>query len=142
MRIANPYYFDISTDEVWPTIADVKADSTPDDFANRSDTVTNISGNRPKKKFVFGFTVDVCPSPLCIGYDQLRNRIAQAGLDIEVKLSRLTDLPPDVHTLFVPSELEITARQIAPKARVVALAEMVNAPIYEELVHEFNHETA
>ncbi|MGE5265108.1 MAG: hypothetical protein ACM3S0_17140 [Acidobacteriota bacterium] len=140
--IANPYYFDISTDEPWFTIANVKTDSTPDDLAKRTDTVTNLSSNRPKKKFVFGFTVDVCPSLLFVGYDQFRNRITQAGLDIEVKLSRLTDLPPDVHTLLVPSELETAARQIARNTRVVALAEMVNAPIYDELVREYSHELA
>ncbi len=71
----------------------------------------------------------------------MRNRIAQAGLDIDVKLSGLTDLPPDVHTLFVPAELEAAARQSAPAARVVALAEMINTPIYDELVQEFSQES-
>lgn len=140
--ITNPYYFDISTDETWPTVADIKTDATLSDFAQRAHTVTNTSSNRPREKFVFGFTVDVCPSLLFIGYDQMRNRITQAGLDIEVALSRLTDLPPDVHTLFVPSELETAARQSAPNARVVALTELVNAPIYDELVREFKHEPA
>lgn len=138
--IANPYYFDICTDEAWPTLADVKNDSTPNDFAMPTETVTNMSSRRPKKKFVFGFTVDVCPGLLFIGYDQMRNRITQAGLDIEVKLSRLTDLPPDAHTLFVPSELETTARQIAPNARVYALAEMVNAPIYDTVLQQLENE--
>lgn len=140
--ITNPYYFDVSTDEAWPSLADIKTDATPSDFAQRTDAAANISIHRPKKKFVFGFTVDVCPSLLFIGYDQMRNRITQAGLDIEVKLSSLTDLPPDTDALFVPSELETAARQIAPNARVYALAEMINAPIYDELVHEFNHESA
>jgi mannitol-specific phosphotransferase system IIBC component len=72
----------------------------------------------------------------------MRNRITQSGLDIEVRLSSLSDLPPDAHTLIVPYELEAAARQAAPNARVYALAEMVNAPIYDELVHEFDRESA
>src|SRR5512135_3003284 len=27
--ITNPYYFDVSTDEAWPSLADIKTDATP-----------------------------------------------------------------------------------------------------------------
>ncbi len=132
--VPNPYYFEVSTDEPWISITDVKTDSMANDSAQRAEIVDNASTNRPKKIFVFGFTVDVCPSLLFIGYEQMRSRIAQAGLDIEVKLSNLSELPPNTHTLFVPSELKEMAQKMAPECRVVVLQDLINNPIYDEFV--------
>ena len=131
---ANPYYFEISTDEPWPGISDAKIDSTAKNSQEHTEIVDNTLNSPTKKKFVFGFTVDACPSSLFLGYEQMKNRVAHAGLDIEVKLSRLNDLPSDTHTVFVPPELEEMAQQIAPGCRVVILRDFVNNPIYDELV--------
>ena len=140
--IANPYYFDVSTNEPWPTVVDVKTDSTVSNLAQRAETVNHASSSRTKKKFVFGFTTDVCPSLLFIGYDQMRNRVAQAALDIEVRLCNLTDLPPDTHTLFVPPELAQAARNSAPNSRIIALEELINNPIYDAAIEAPEHEQA
>ncbi len=140
--ITNPYYFEVSTDEPWSPLAEVKTDSTSKDAAQHAETGDHASSNQTKKKFVFAFTTDVCPSLLFIGYDQMRNRVAQTALDIEVTLSNLTDLPPDTHTLFVPTELAQAARQAAPNARIIALEELINNPIYDAVINTLDREQA
>lgn len=140
--VVNPYYFDVSTNEPRSAIVDVKTDSTASNLAQRAETVNHASSNRTRTKFVFGFTMDVCPSLLFIGYDQMRNRVAQAASDIEVKLSNLADLPPDTHTLFVPPELAQAARQAAPNSRIIALEELINNPIYDTAMQGLEREQA
>lgn len=135
MLAPNPYYFLVETDEPWFSVVDLKTESDAND-SSHVETIDNAPTNLSKKMFVFGFTVDVCPRLLFIGYEQMRNRVAQAGLKIDVKLSNLNELSPDTHTLFVPVELKEMAQQIAPRCRIVVLQDLVNNPIYDEFIEQ------
>lgn len=134
MLAVNPYYFEVDTNEPWSPLADLENKTTVSNSIQNMETVDAAVNHREKKKFVFGFTIDVCPSSLFIGYEQLRNRAMQANLDVELKLCRLNELPPDTDTLFVPSELQAQAQQAAPSSRIIVLQDLINNPIYNELV--------
>ncbi len=132
LLMPNPYRFEVETDEPWPTDVGLqfpvvkREESTPEQVAH----------DRDARKIVFGFTLDVFPGLLIVGYEQVKRKVAEEGLGVQVMMARLNDLPPNVHTLFVPLELEQAARQAAPDARVVALDDLVSHPMYDALIQE------
>lgn len=131
----DPYSFEVVTDEPGPSILDW-------DFSQprQDESPTNPSNENNIPAIIFGFTIDVFPGMLIVGYEQLKRKVEEAGINAQVKMLALDALPANVHTLIVPIQLEQSARQAAATARVIALAEMVNAPIYETLIQELNNE--
>ncbi len=77
---------------------------------------------------------------LIVGYEQMKHKVAGSGLDVDVRLLPLDDLPSGLHSLFVPAELEHSARSVAPRASVYALPEMVNVPIYDAIIRQLENE--
>ncbi len=133
--LANPYQFEVTSDEPWPSLDDW-------DFLRRPAVQSPApvqSPVLPPEQIVFGFTLDVFPAMVIVGYEQMKHKVAEAGLDVQVQMLPLSDLPPQVNTLFVPAELADAARQAAPGARVIASPDMVNLPAYDALVSELSH---
>ncbi len=128
----DPYSFQVVTDEPWPSILDWDFDRPRIEELGpaRSD------GN-DTPVFVFGFTLEIFPAMVIVGYEQMKHKVEQAGLNVQVKMLPLDDLPATLHSLFVPLELDLAARQAAPAAQVYPLAEMVNALLYDHVLLEF-----
>lgn len=133
---ADPYSFMVESDEPGPSIMDWE----PERAENAADDASGVPQTESRPSIVFGFTVDVCPALLILGYEQLRNRAMEKGLGIDVRLLALSDLPERIHTLFVPSELARAARQAAPNARIIALEELINNPIYDAVIEVLERE--
>lgn len=135
---ADPYSFMVETDEPGPSIMDWESDRP-------SDTASDSAGEpqaESSPSIVFGFTVDICPALLILGYEQFRKRATEKGLGIDVRLVALSDLPEHIHTLFVPPALAQAARQSAPNSRIIALEELVNNPIYDAVIEVLEREHA
>lgn len=132
---ADPYSFEVVSDEPWPSILDW-------DYTRRRDELSPAAESNASHKpaIVFGFTLDVFPAMLIVGYEQMKHKVAGLGLDVDVSLLPLDDLPSGLHTLFVPVELEHSARLAAPQASVYALPEMVNVPIYDTVIRQLENE--
>ena len=135
----NPYSFEVVTDEPWPQIDEwflktpVQPESPP------SDSVAIESHTQPSTQIVFGYTSDVCPASLFVGYNQFKHKVTGAGLDVVVSLTPLNALPARVDVLFVPQELVELARQSAPNTRIEALDNFLNQPIYNILIKELGN---
>jgi hypothetical protein len=86
----------------------------------------------------FGYALDFMPAPFLVGYNQLRRKMERAGLEVDVSLVPLSDLPPDLDVLFVPAQLLDTARQVAPHTWIISLDSYLNHPSYTELVARLN----
>jgi hypothetical protein len=132
----DPYNFMVATNLPSPSILEWEPEHprAPEDDFHEGRT----SGTGPA--IVFGFTVDVCPALLILGYEQFRKRAAQKGLEMPIRLAELSALPPNIHTLFVPPQLSKRARQAAPGARVIALEELINNPIFDAVVETLEPE--
>lgn len=132
---ADPYSFEVESDEPWPSILDW-------DYTRRraEPPPTTESNENRKPVIVFGFTLDIFPAMLIVGYEQMKHKVAGSGIDIDVQLLPLDGLPSGIHTLFVPVELEHSARLAAPQASVYALPEMVNAPVYDIVIRQLENE--
>ncbi len=135
----NPYTFKVETDEPWPSILDwdPHAPRAPDPAPPPAP-----EDSRPRRTIVFGFTLDVFPGLLIVGYNQMKHKVAEAGINARVSMSALGDLPPGVDVLFVPPELEQVARAAAPGARVEVLDNFLNYPGYNTLVEAWSAEAA
>lgn len=133
--MANPYTFEVVTDEPWPSILDWDFNKPRVD---ESELVTPPAMSEPR--IVFGFTLDVFPAALILGYEQLKKRIAEAGLKYKVEMLPLNELPANIVMLFVPSELADSARQMVSGERVQALDDLVNNFAYDKLVEELKRE--
>ncbi len=137
----NPYRFEVETDDPWP-IDVARLYTEPSEPAELNAELEPKTGLHSLGKIVFGFTLDVCPAMLFVGCEQFKHRAAEAGLEAEVKLARLDDLPSGTQVLLVPAELAQAAHQATPNCRVVALADLVNVPIYDALIADLKNERA
>ncbi|HZU07482.1 MAG TPA: hypothetical protein VFB73_16075 [Chloroflexota bacterium] len=91
---------------------------------------------RVVRRIVWGYRVGELPVPWLMGYKRLKATLERAGFAIRVELLPLTELPPDVDLLFVPSELAEMARAAAPAARVIALAGRPEPAVFQALVDQ------
>lgn len=133
--MANPYTFEVVTDEPWPSILDWDFNKPRGD---ESEVVTTPAMSEPR--IVFGFTLDIFPAALILGFEQLRKRIAEAGLKYKVEMSLLNELPSEMVMLFVPRELAGSARQLFSGDKVQALDDLVNNSAYDKLVEQLKGE--
>ncbi|MBI3734817.1 MAG: hypothetical protein HY259_15370, partial [Chloroflexi bacterium] len=143
---ANPYRFSVVTDEPYPTLDEMlpsPADSASlEPVEGRAPEPTAVEAP-PLKQIVFGFTRDVFPGPLAIGYNQFKHKAADAGLAATVSLRALDDLPPCVDVLFVPQALAEAARgavlqqaEGGHSCRVEPLDTFLNHPYYNAVLEE------
>lgn len=135
----DPYSFGVISDDPWPSILDWDfAPRGQNDSAEKAQALQPPAHLKPNPaRIAFGYTLDIFPATLIVGYEQMKHKVAQAGLNVQVILSPLGELPPDTHTLFVPAALEESARHHAPGARVLALAEMINSTVFDSVIQEF-----
>lgn len=132
----DPYNFMVATNLPSPSILEWE----PEHSRAQADDLPEGQTIGTGPAIVFGFTVDVCPALLILGYEQFRKRAAQKALEMPIILAELSALPSNIHTLFVPPELSKRARQAAPDARVIALEELINNPIFDAVVETLEPE--
>ncbi len=139
---ANPYRFEVITDEAWPTDSGwpfaIPADSSQESPVSTTATQPTSSC---RKTIVFGYTLDCLPGLLIVGYNQFKHKVAEAGLNVAVKMLPLNDLPPQVDVLFVPQEFAEAARKAAPHSRVEVLGTFLNHPSYNTLIQQLMGES-
>ncbi len=138
--LVDPYEFDVVTDEPWPTDQGILVPVVDDHPALSGAAAPPADG--AVKRVVFGFTVDVFPGRLLIGYEQFKRKAAEANLGVQVELARLSDLPPNTFLLLVPAELAEAARQAAPECRIEVVEDSVNSPIFDSIIREIRAENA
>jgi hypothetical protein len=102
-------------------------------------------GSHPRPRLVhtigFGYALDFMPAPLLVGYNQLRRKVERAGLNVVVELVPLSDLPAELDILFVPAQLEATARGVWNAGPLIVLEAYLNHPAYSELVSRLQQGT-
>ncbi len=141
----NPYDFAVVSNEDWPSIADWAAAGDTGQPTQDSPAESPAEELAPlpaghvdhSVRVVFGFTYDVFPAMLIVGYEKLKHRFAEAGVSAQVTMAPLADLPPAIDVLFVPAELADQARSAAPGASVRPLDDLVNSTDYVAVTREW-----
>ncbi|MFQ5613989.1 MAG: hypothetical protein ACE5H9_17850 [Anaerolineae bacterium] len=97
----------------------------------------SAASTRLVKKVVVAYDLHALPASLMQSFILLRAKLARAGFKIEVGLSPLSRLPPDIDVLFVPAGLVEAARRAAPEVQVIAMtASTAQQPAYNEFVEQ------
>ena len=131
----DPYTFEVAVDEPYLTVFEWPYMRQAANVCAVDESVsTERRESEPEKRIVFGFTADVFPGPLILGYHQFKNKIAEAGIRATVSMLAIGDLPPDVDVLFVPHELAAAAAGAAPNSRIEVLDTFQNNPVYNSIV--------
>jgi hypothetical protein len=135
----DPYSFDVDVDEPYPSVFDWPFLKQPAVTGVAEESKASVEHEPiPGKRVVFGFTADVFPGPLILGYHQLKNKVAEAGIRATVSMLALGDLPAGVDVVCVPRELAEAAAAAAPHSRIVVLDTFQNHPVYNSLVAEWS----
>jgi hypothetical protein len=123
-----PYRWEVEVDEPWPFV-DGELVSLP---SPAEPPPLPPLDNAPR--VVFGYTYDVFPGLLIVGYNQMKRKLSNAGIDAIVSMLPLADLPARVDYLLVPPDLGDAAARSAPTSTVLRIENFMNNPQYNEVV--------
>lgn len=93
----------------------------------------DFSGKKIKKVYV---ACDAGMGSSAMGASILKNKMKQAGLDIEVKNVAIPNLPPDVDVVVTHESLTERAMQEMPDAIHVSVENFLSSPKYDEIVEK------
>ena len=133
---SNPYRFQVVIDESPPE------SSGPPDSPAAEAAPDAKPVEPPKPAVVFGYSLDLLPGLLIVGYNQFKHKAVEAGLNVTVSLAPLNNLPPQAAVLFVPRELAELAQQTAPNCHIEVLDNFLNQPIYNEIIKRLRYSHA
>lgn len=85
------------------------------------------------KKIVFACDAGMGSSAM--GATVLRKKLMQAGIDLEVLHSPVSDIPADTDIVVTHEELGARAKTACPTAEFILITNFMNAPEYDELVN-------
>jgi PTS system mannitol-specific IIC component len=86
------------------------------------------------KKIVFACDAGMGSSAM--GATKLRKKLKEAGLDINVTHSPVSETPKDAGIIICHKELAERARAACPSARIIAITDFLNAPEYGQLISD------
>jgi hypothetical protein len=129
----NPYRWEVEVDEPWPFVGGKLVSDMAVVEPQPAPTPPGC-----ERCAVFGYTYDIFPGTLIIGYHQLKRKLVDAGVDAVVRMLPIADLPPRVDYLFVPPELAAAAARAAPRSHVEAIDNFLNHPSYNAVVEEWS----
>jgi mannitol PTS system EIICBA or EIICB component len=71
-----------------------------------------------------------------MGASILRGKLKQAGIQREVRHSALSELPASAGIVVLHRSLSIRAAEMAPDARIYAVDEFIQTPVYDRLIDD------
>jgi PTS system mannitol-specific IIC component len=69
-----------------------------------------------------------------MGASTLRNKLKQAGVDVEVVNTSIDQIPQDADLVISHESLTQRAKTYAPKAEHLSIKDFINNPVYDQLV--------
>jgi PTS system mannitol-specific IIC component len=110
-----------------------KAESKGASVADTKVAWGNVSASSVKRII---FACDAGMGSSAMGATKLRRKLKDAGLNIEVAHSPVSEVPADADIIVCHKDLSQRARDACPSAKLVAITDFLNAPEYEQLVNE------
>lgn len=86
------------------------------------------------KKIVFACEAGMGSS--LIGANQLKRKLKDANLSVEVVHAAVHAIPKDADVIIAHTGLAKRAREVAPNAVVIPFMNFVNNPVYDDLVRK------
>jgi PTS system mannitol-specific IIC component len=73
-----------------------------------------------------------------MGQAILKRKLADAHLDAHLDHAPLSELPPTAEMVIAHRSLASRIRELAPNARVYAVDQFINSPVYEEVIKDLS----
>ncbi|MBU3568854.1 PTS mannitol transporter subunit IICBA [Priestia aryabhattai] len=97
-------------------------------------TLTNEQGNLPKSVNKIVFACDAGMGSSAMGASLLRKKVKEAGLDIKVTNTAISNIPNDTQIVITQEELTPRAQQKIPSAYHISVDNFLSSPEYEKLI--------
>ncbi len=85
------------------------------------------------------FACDAGMGSSIVGASVLKQKLSEAGLEIRVEHSSVSDLHPSAELILAHASLCARVRELAPRALVYPVEDYINCPIYDQLVTEIKN---
>lgn len=82
------------------------------------------------------FVCDAGMGSSAMGATKLRNKINDAGLDIDVVHSAIGEIPQDTDLIITHKELYNRAKSSRPEVEIISITNFINAPEFDTIVDE------
>jgi PTS system mannitol-specific IIC component len=89
---------------------------------------------------MIAFACDAGMGSSAMGATTLKKKLKEAGLDMPVKHCAIEDIPQEATIVVTQSSLSDRAREKAPKAKLFAINNFINAPEYDEVIASLKEE--
>lgn len=89
---------------------------------------------RPGSRATVYFACEAGMGSSVLGVSILRSKLEEAGLGLEVAHSAVHELPPSAEVVVAHRSLLERVREVAPRAALYAVDDLVHSPVYDELV--------
>jgi PTS system mannitol-specific IIC component len=97
----------------------------------KADSQATAVPPRPAKVY---FACEAGMGSSVLGVSILRSKLEEAGIALEVAHAAVHELPPSAEVVIAHSSLSARVREVAPRATVYAVDDLVRSPVYDDLV--------
>jgi PTS system mannitol-specific IIC component len=84
------------------------------------------------------FACDAGMGSSVLGAAILKQKLEEAGLDISVNHSAISDLSPTAEAVISHAGLSARVREVAPRAVIYAVEDFISSPVYDQIVAQFD----
>jgi PTS system mannitol-specific IIC component len=116
-----------------------KDDGSETDLESAKEKVQQLKGKKIEKKI--SKIVVACDAGMgssAMGASTLRNKLKQAGVDVEVVNTSIDQIPQDADLVISHESLTQRAKTYAPKAEHISIKNFIGSPVYDELVERLS----
>ncbi|MFE7083670.1 PTS mannitol transporter subunit IICBA [Priestia megaterium] len=103
-------------------------------------TLTNEQGDLPKSVKKIVFACDAGMGSSAMGASLLRKKVKEAGLDINVTNTAISNIPNDAQIVITQEELTPRAQQKIPSAYHISVDNFLSSPEYEKLINNLKND--
>jgi PTS system mannitol-specific IIC component len=75
-----------------------------------------------------------------LGVSIFKSKLEEAGVVLDVAHAAVHELPPSAEVVIAHSSLSARVREVAPRAAVYAVDDLVRSPVYDELIAALRRE--
>jgi PTS system mannitol-specific IIC component len=74
-----------------------------------------------------------------MGASILRRKLQEAQIQVDVRHAAVSELPASARMVISHQGLTSRVKEIAPEARIYAVEEFIQTPVYDEVVQALSH---
>lgn len=102
---------------------------------------SRVAAVSPRPRTVY-FACEAGMGSSVLGVSIFKSKLEKAGVVLEVAHAAVHELPPSAEVVIAHSSLSARVREVAPRAAVYAVDDLVGSPVYDDLIATLRREHA